>query len=371
MNNIDNKLKEALELNALYKPAFFRLSKTTDKTAFEALINSSNVVFVHDEIENQLKELMKCMNPSRPMNNEALEVEAKKHIGNTPLNEYGVWVYYPWCKTVVHLLDEAEFIIVRTNRNQLKITKEEQEALRNKTIGIIGLSVGQSIALTLAMERTCGSIRLADFDTLELSNVNRIRTSVKNLGLSKVVLAAREIVELDPFIHVDIYDKGITPENIEEFLSGNGKLDILVEVCDGLDMKIFSRKAAKTMKIPVVMDTNDRGMLDIERFDLEADRPIMHGLLEGIPTEDLGSLTPEQRMALIMQIVGATSISKRLKLSIGEMGKTIGSLPQLASSVVLGGAVTTDVCRRILLDELSLSGRFYIDLEQIIAPTEV
>jgi hypothetical protein len=370
MSQIKDRIKETWNLHASYKPLFFRLQQEGDKNKFDALIASPEVAFVHDELESQLKELVKCLNPSRPMNNDELEAEAQRHLQNVTLDAYGVWVYYPWSKTMVHLLDETEFITVRTNRNQLKITKAEQDSLRQKTIGVIGLSVGQSIALTLAMERTCGNIRLADFDTLELSNVNRIRTGVRNLGLSKVVIAAREIVEMDPFINVEIYDKGITAENIQDFLSGNGKMDILVEVCDGLDMKIFSRKAAKEMGIPVVMDTNDRGMLDIERFDLEAERPIMHGLLEGIPTDDLGVLTPEQRMALIMQMVGASSISQKLKISIGEMGKTIGSLPQLASSVVLGGAVTTDVCRRILLDELKVSGRFYVDLDQIIATTK-
>jgi hypothetical protein len=368
MNLVIDKIKETWKDHASYKPVFFRWQHAAEKQAFLDICASKDVIFVHDEIESQLRELVKCNNPSTPLSGEALETKAKEHLNGTAAEAYGVWVYYPWCKTMVHLLDEAEFITVRTNRNQLKITKAEQETLRSKTIGVIGLSVGQSIALTLVMERTCGNIRLADFDTLELSNVNRIRTGIKHLGLSKVVIAAREIAEMDPFINVEIFDKGIQPDNIQQFLTGNGtaKLDILVEVCDGLDMKIFSRNAAKELQIPVVMDTNDRGMLDIERFDLEPERSIMHGLLEGIPTDDLGSLSPEQRTGLILKIVGAATISNRLKLSIGELQKTIGSLPQLASSVVLGGAVTTDVCRRILLNELTVSGRYYVDLDEII-----
>src|SRR5690606_25672346 len=113
--------------------------------------------------------------------------------------EYGVWVYYPWSHRLVHLLDEKEFVEVRTNRNQYKITPEEQALLATKKIGVIGLSVGQSIALSLAMERLFGELRLADFDVLELSNMNRIRAGAQDLGLSKVVVAAREIAEIDPY----------------------------------------------------------------------------------------------------------------------------------------------------------------------------
>ena len=46
------------------------------------------------------------------------------------------------------------------------------------------------------MERICGEIRLADFDILELTNLNRIRTGVHNLGLSKTYSVAREISEI-------------------------------------------------------------------------------------------------------------------------------------------------------------------------------
>src|SRR5690606_500097 len=115
------------------------------------------------------------------------------------------------------LLDEAEFVAMRTNRNQYKITQEEQDVLATRKIGVIGLSVGQSIALTLAMERVCGELRLADFDTAELTNLNRIRTGVHNLGLHKTIIAAREIAEIDPFLKVLIFSEGVTDENIDPF----------------------------------------------------------------------------------------------------------------------------------------------------------
>lgn len=361
------KINNTKELKNVYTPVFFRLGQEQDARAFEALLHSDAVCFVHDELEEQLKELIKCNHPAQQPQPGDMDQLIQQHLNGTPADHYGVWVYYPWNKTIVHLLDEEAFIKVRTNRNQLKITHEEQQRLRQKKIGIIGLSVGQSIALTLATERACGTLYLADFDTLELSNLNRIRTGVKSLGLSKVVIAAREIAEMDPFIHVEIFPEGLRAETIDRFLNNNGKLDILVEVCDDMEMKIQCRLKAKAMHIPVVMDTNDRGMLDIERFDLEPERALLHGLLDGIPTDNMAGLDPEQRMALILKIVGAESISARLKQSIAALNQSIHALPQLASSVVLGGAITTDVCRRILLGELTTSGRFYVDTEDIIS----
>jgi hypothetical protein len=275
-------------------------------------------------------------------------------------------VYYPWAGRLVHVLDEKEFIELRTSRNLYKITREEREVLAGKKVGVIGLSVGQSIAVTMAMERAFGEIRLADFDSLELTNMNRIRTGLHNLGVPKVVVAAREIVEMDPFLKVVCYPEGITEENIDDFLTKGGRLDILVDECDSVEIKIHCRIRAKALRIPVVMDTSDRGLVDVERFDLEPDRPLLHGLINGITVSDYSSLTDAEKIPLIGAMVGLATVSDRMKASLPEVGKTIRTWPQLASAVALGGAIGTDVCRRIALNQYHESGRYYVDLEQII-----
>lgn len=354
-------------MNTIYSPLIFRLTSSEDKKALDALIAEDKVSCVHDNLYNQLKELVKSCNPSLKINESDYSILIEKHLGSSDISTYGVWVYYPWNQTLIHILDEEEFVQVRTNRNRNKITSQEQGLLRAKKIGVVGLSVGQSIALTLAMERTCGEIRLADFDTAELSNLNRIRTGLHSLGLNKAVIAAREIAEIDPFIKVRIFDDGLTEKNMDEFFLEGGKLDLFVEVCDGLDVKLQSRFKARELHIPVVMDTNDRGMLDIERFDLEPDRSILHGQLDAFLSNGTIAVTEENRSGILMSILSYDSLSERMKQSMGEINKTINTWPQLASSVVLGGAITTDIARRILLNQHSWSGRLYVDLDEIFA----
>ncbi len=355
-------------MDQIFKPIYYRLNNHDDKKLFLALRSSTETVTVFDRITEQLKELIKCLNPGRVIAEHDYAQLISEHLANTLTDDYGVWVYYPWSKRLVHILDEDEFILVRTNRNKLKITTEEQDLLQQKCVGIIGLSVGQSIALTMAMERTCGHFKLADFDTAELSNLNRLRTGIHNLGINKAIITAREILEIDPFIKISVYDDGLTDHNIDNFFDQNGKVDLLVEVCDGLDVKIKSRFKARKNKVPVLMDTNDRGMIDIERFDLEPDRPIFHGLLNNYSEEELTKqpISGNDKMSILMALVSFENTSERLKLSMSEIGKTINTWPQLASSVILGGAATTDICRRILLNQHKKSGRYYIDLDEII-----
>jgi hypothetical protein len=366
MENLTDLLAASAQLKQTHVPQILRLTNAADKQTFHTLLKEDKVSFVSEEMYGQLQELIKSHHPSIKIKKEEYPALIERHLSGQDIQEYGVWVYYPWSRRLVHMLDELEFIEIRTNRNKYKITAEEQELLRTKKIGIVGLSVGQSIALTMVMERICGEIRLADFDTAELSNLNRIRTGLHNLGLNKTVIAAREILEIDPFIKVKIFSDGITRQNIDEFFTGGGNLDLFVEVCDGMDIKIESRFKARELKIPVVMDTNDRGMMDVERFDLEPDRPILHGLADGLSPDNIKDLTNEEKIPYILKMIGADTISTRLKSSMLEVEQSINTWPQLASSVTLGGALTTDVSRRILLDQYRESGRYYIDLDDLI-----
>lgn len=364
---IQDRVQKTRHEPLTYLPLFYHPALREEKEALLELLRDNPQISVYDQLESQLKELIKSRHPSKPLTAEESTAAVAKHLGNTAPEDYGIWVYYPWAAKVVHLLDEEEFITMRTSRNLHKITIEERDLLGKKRIGVIGLSVGQTIALTLCMERICGELRLADFDAVELTNLNRLRTGVFNLGLPKVIIAAREILELDPFIKVKCYTDGATEENMHSFLTEGGNLDVLVEECDGVDVKILSRIRAKALKIPVVMDTNDRGMLDIERYDLEKDYPLLHGLIPDIADLSvLRNLTNEEKIPILGPMAGMKDMSPRMKQSLGEIGKTITTWPQLASSVMLGGALVADTCRRILLGQLQSSGRYYVDFDQLI-----
>src|SRR6185312_4312539 len=248
-NKLEKLYQQSMEMSTISTPIFYRLSNSLDKKKLDELLNANSAITVFDELLGQLEELVKSQNPKIRFSKDDLTEAAKKHIGKTPFEEYGVWVYYPWATRLVHILDEKEFVDVRTNRNQYKITPEEEALLATKKIGVIGLSVGKAIALTVAMERICGEIRIADFDVIELSNLNRIQTGVQNFGIKKTVVVAREIAEIDPYLKVTSYSDGLTEENADDFFTKDGKLDICIEVCDGLYTKIFARQRAKALRI--------------------------------------------------------------------------------------------------------------------------
>lgn len=362
--------------SAGFRPSFFRPAREEDAERLGRLLRDEPRLQVFDAIDRQLADLVKTRHPRRTLGEQEIARLVEEHLGGAPREAYGVWVHYPWSRRLVHLLDEAEFVELRTNRNKYKISAEEQAALARRKIGVVGLSVGQSVALTVALERSAGELRIADFDHLELSNMNRIRTGVHNLDVPKVVATARDIAELDPFLQVKCFYEGVTPDNMDRFLlgggedEGEGKLDIVVDECDSLDIKLALRLRARALRIPVLMDTSDRGLIDVERFDLEPDRPILHGLVGDLTPDRIRGLSTEDKVPYVMQIIGQDTLSTRFAASLVEIQQTVSTWPQLGSAVVHGGAAAADTARRLALGEPVRSGRYYVDLEQIISGPE-
>ena len=351
-----------------WRPEILDPASAPDRDRLAALGRGGRVFSRHDTIDEQLRDLVACRHPAEDLDRAALERHVEAHLGGGPRAEHGRWIHYPWSGRLVHLLPPGEFRELRSNRNRDKITADEQARLRRCRIGVVGLSVGQASALTLALEGVGGAFRIADFDTLALSNLNRLRAGTHELGLNKAVLAARQMFEIDPYLDIEIFPEGLDEASIGRFLGdGAGRLDVLVEECDDFFVKVLARHEARRRQIPVVMDTNDRGLLDIERFDLEPERPLFHGLAGELDPERLRGLTMKEKIPYVMRIIDERSISPRLARSMPEIKRTICTWPQLASGVALGGALVADAVRRILLGQMSASGRFYVDIESIVA----
>lgn len=319
-----------------HTPQFFDATIHEHRDSLDALVASGEVTTIHDSIHDQLEELIEVRSPHLRLKGEALHELVLAHLNGIPIDHYGTYVFFPWRKELLHILPQDEFVEVRTSRNRYRITPAEQTRLRSMRIGIIGLSVGAATALTLALEGIGGELRIADFDVLSLSNTNRLRSPISNIGVNKAVLCAREMLEINPYLKVKVFSTGLQEENFGSFMSEGGKLDLLVEECDDLPMKVFARERARQHGIPVIMETSDKGMLDVERFDQEPHRPLFHGQMGDMDSKGLRALAPRERMEYQLRIVGTKdSVSPRLLAALFEMGKTTRSFPQLASAISL------------------------------------
>ena len=210
--------------------------------------------------------------------------------------------------------------------------------------------------MTLAMERICGRLKLADFDTLELSNLNRIQTGVHHLGVPKTVAVARAIAEVDPFLEIELVSEGFTSENAKEFFT---ELDCVVDACDQVQAKANLRWHAKEKGVPLIMETSDRGMLDIERYD-HPGQAYLHGRISDELLQEMRSAA-EWSPAYFDAFIDVAEASARGVESLQQVGKSLVGWPQLYSDVAGGGAHAAQVIRKIFLGESVSDARHYLE----------
>lgn len=203
-----------------------------------------------DLYEELLKELFLVRNPAGRWSSTSVEELAKfveNYTNGRQLSECGNWIVYPWLEAAIHCLPVEEYRELRTSRNRLIVTDTEQASLAKATVGIGGMSVGSQVAMGLAL-LGIEKFRLADFDVLALSNLNRMLFTLNDLGMNKAELVARWIYQLNPYASVSIFPDGIHAGNIGEFLDG---LDLLVEELDNIAVKYDLRTEARRMGHPL------------------------------------------------------------------------------------------------------------------------
>jgi molybdopterin-synthase adenylyltransferase len=107
---------------------------------------------------------------------------------------------------------------------------EGQERLRESSVLVVGLGgLGSPVALYLAAAGI-GRLLLADFDRVDLSNLQRqILHTTERLGQTKAESARQTLRVLNPGVELVTVETSLTPETLPELV---GDVDLVVECSD-------------------------------------------------------------------------------------------------------------------------------------------
>ena len=298
--------------NSALAPIIFDLSQPGQRKEISGLLAANKFTTISNGYREQFRELFAVNNPAlfySPDFARECQNAYTKLLGGKPDFMSGRWAYFPWSQKLVHILKDSEFQQLRTARNKNLINEREQKQFYQAVVGIGGLSVGNSAAIAIALQGGAKHIKLADHDTLELSNTNRVRAGISHLGLPKVVVTARQIYEINPYAKVEIFSEGLTEKNLDRFFNGTTKLNIFIDELDNLAIKYLIREKAKRYRVPVVMaaDNGDNGILDVERYDLNPKTKFFHGRLGQTSYQRLKNLSKFETGKLIVKLLDIKS----------------------------------------------------------------
>ncbi|MBW6514997.1 MAG: sulfur carrier protein ThiS adenylyltransferase ThiF [Candidatus Cloacimonetes bacterium] len=118
----------------------------------------------------------------------------------------------------------------------LRNVPKMREKLKANKVGIAGCGgLGTNIAVSL-VRAGIGEILLADFDKVELSNLNRQYFFLDDIGKMKTEALKEIIQRINPEVKITTINEELTPQNVVEIFSD---IDVMVEAFDLADRKYW------------------------------------------------------------------------------------------------------------------------------------
>ena len=205
-----------------------------------------------------------------------------------------------------------------------QIEIEGQQKIMDSTILIIGMGgLGSPTALYLAASGV-GHIIIADFDQVELSNLQRqIIHGTSDIGDDKVNSAKAKMLEINPNIKVTIANEIVHTDNLSSLIKD---VDIVLDGTDNFESRFEINKACVEFQKPLVSAAVIRLEGQISVFKgYEKDQPCYQCLYseEGNENE---SCVQNGVLAPVAGLVGTIQALQAIKVLLGLGDELCGTL---------------------------------------------
>lgn len=136
------------------------------------------------------------------------------------------------------------------SRQILLFGEEGQEKLKNAKVLVAGAGgLGSPVSTYLAIAGV-GKIILADFDSVDPSNLNRqFLHHQKDIGRLKVESAKEKLLSMNPDIEVETIAEMLTESNLEALVP---ECDVIVDALDNLETRHVLNRLAIKRRIPLI-----------------------------------------------------------------------------------------------------------------------
>lgn len=136
------------------------------------------------------------------------------------------------------------------------LTERECAVLESAIVGIAGAGgLGSNVAMLL-VRAGIRKLVIADFDTVNASNLNRQFFFREQIGEKKVDALARNLHLIEPDLELELYDVRLTGESVAGVFAG---CDIVVEAFDSAESKTMLLNTLLPLGRPVIAATGLAG----------------------------------------------------------------------------------------------------------------
>jgi sulfur-carrier protein adenylyltransferase/sulfurtransferase len=208
--------------------------------------------------------------------------------------------------------------LMRFNRHLIlpEVGMEGQLKLKNAKVALIGAGgLGAPLGLYLAAVGV-GRIGIVDFDTVDLSNLQRqVIHGTSDVGRSKLDSAAEKMQHINPHLTIDKYAVGLTSDNALDILR---EYDIVIDGTDNFPTRYLVNDACVLLKKPNVYGSIFRFEGQATVFAYE-DGPCYRCLYPEPPPPGLVPSCAEGGvLGILPGLIGMVQATEAVKIILGQ-----------------------------------------------------
>lgn len=238
------------------------------------------------------------------------------------------------------------FYAEMVRRNHGLISPADQQRLRRSSLLVAGCGSVGGAAVEPLVRLGAERLVLAEPGSYELSNLNRQRATVADLGRNKAVVHAGRAAEINPFAQVTVVADGITGENVGRLVKAASVILDGVDVTaqEAIRHKVALHVEAARAGVPVVSGYDVAGLQALVVYDYQ--QQALRPLAGRVRPEQAAGLSPA---GFLSRVVPRAAIPLEI---LGELPRLVAGtgdgFPQLVYTADLFGVLAARAVGELL-----------------------
>ena len=229
-------------------------------------------------------------------------------------------------------------------RTELAIGQENLEKLKNSHIIIFGLGGVGGAAVEALIRTGVGELSIVDFDTVDITNLNRQIIATQNtIGDYKALCMKERAISINPNVKINAFIEKFSKENSYLFFKDK-KYDYVIDAIDLITAKLDLIELCYKNKIPIISSMGTGNKLNPTMFEVADINKTSVCPLAKIIRKEL-----KNRNVKKLKVVFSKECPKKPSNEIGSREKkyNVGSVAFVPPVVgmILASQVIKDICK--------------------------
>ncbi len=215
------------------------------------------------------------------------------------------------------MIPQTDFLERYSRQIKLPLVGESgQRALRDSSVLIVGMGgLGSPVAMYLAAAGV-GQLSIADFDVVDLSNLQRqIAHSYNHIGLLKTESAAKTLKSINPEVEIICHDFALETEEIEGLAAEHS---LIIDCSDNFPTRFQLNAAAVKTKTPLVSGAAIRWEGQVTAFDSRQPNSPCYQCLYPNTGVEAASCAAEGVISPLVGVIGTMQALESINILLGR-----------------------------------------------------